>query len=89
VELFAREGAKILIADIDDAAGEELADKLGGAALYQHTDVSNREQIEVLINRAIADFGGLNIMFNNAGIACAAFLTSSMIRWRISIASSA
>ena len=73
VELFAREGAKILIADIDDAAGEELADKLGGAALYQHTDVSNREQIEVLINRAIADFGGLNIMFNNAGIACAAF----------------
>jgi NAD(P)-dependent dehydrogenase (short-subunit alcohol dehydrogenase family) len=73
VELFAREGARVVIADIDDSAGAALAERIGGAALYQRTDVSDREQINALIDRAVADFGGMDIMFNNAGIACTAF----------------
>lgn len=73
VELFAREGAKILIADIDDDAGAALAEKIGAHALYQRTDVSQRDQVQALVDRAVADFAGLHIMFNNAGIACAAF----------------
>ncbi|GAA0304143.1 SDR family oxidoreductase [Sphingomonas oligophenolica] len=72
VQLFAREGARVLIADLNDAAGEGLADSIGNAALYQRTDVSQREQVEALIDRAVADFGRLDVMFNNAGIACAA-----------------
>jgi NAD(P)-dependent dehydrogenase (short-subunit alcohol dehydrogenase family) len=72
-ELFVAEGAKVLIADIDDAKGEELAATLGANALYQHTDVSEREQVQALVDRAVRDFGALHIMFNNAGISCVAF----------------
>lgn len=73
VALFAREGAKVLIADISDDAGEELSNRIGAAALYQHADVSNKEQLTALVARAVAEFGRLDIMFNNAGIACTAF----------------
>jgi NAD(P)-dependent dehydrogenase (short-subunit alcohol dehydrogenase family) len=73
VELFVAEGAKVVIADIDDAKGEALADELGAATIYQHTDVSERAQIKALINRAISQFGGLDIMFNNAGMSSAPF----------------
>jgi NAD(P)-dependent dehydrogenase (short-subunit alcohol dehydrogenase family) len=72
-ELFVAEGAKVLIADIDDAKGEELAANLGANALYQHTDVGEREQVQALVDRAVRDFGALHIMFNNAGISCVAF----------------
>ena len=72
-ELFVAEGAKVLIADIDDPKGEELAESLGANALYQHCDVGEREQIQALVDRAVKDFGALHIMFNNAGMSCAAF----------------
>lgn len=72
VELFVAEGAKVVIADIDDAGGEELANTLGPSAIYQRTDVADRDQIKALVERAVKDFGGLHVMFNNAGISCAA-----------------
>lgn len=73
VELFVAEGARVLIADIDDAAGEALAAALGPAAAYRHCDVSSREQVQGIVDAAVAQFGGLDIMFNNAGMSCAAF----------------
>lgn len=72
-QLFAAEGARVVVADVDDAAGEALASELGGDALFCRTDVSSREDVERLVATALESFGRLDVMFNNAGIACAAF----------------
>jgi NAD(P)-dependent dehydrogenase (short-subunit alcohol dehydrogenase family) len=72
VELFVREGANVVIADLDTARGEELAAKLGGACLFKRTDVSNADEVQALIEFAVARFGALHVMFNNAGIGGAA-----------------
>ena len=72
VQLFVAEGATVIIADVDVAKGEALAARLGPAAIFQRTDVAEREQVQAIVDRAVADFGRLDIMFNNAGIACAA-----------------
>lgn len=68
VELFAAEGAKVVIADVDAARGEELAAGLGENAVFRKTDVSKREEVQALVDLAVSRFGGLHIMFNNAGI---------------------
>lgn len=72
-ELFAAEGARVLVADVNDEAGEALARELGEAAAYRHTDVGKKAEVEALVAEAVARFGRLDIMFNNAGISCAAF----------------
>jgi len=69
--LFAREGAKVVVGDVDDAAGGALIDeaKAGGLAIaFQRTDVSSEEQVAALVARAETDFGKLDTIFNNAGI---------------------
>ncbi|AXQ30693.1 SDR family oxidoreductase [Solimonas sp. K1W22B-7] len=68
-ELFVAEGARVVIADIDAAQGEALVAQLGEAALFQRTDVSNPDEVRALIDLAVSHFGGLHVMFNNAGIA--------------------
>jgi NAD(P)-dependent dehydrogenase (short-subunit alcohol dehydrogenase family) len=73
VELFVAEGARVVIADVDTERGEELAAGLGGAALYKHTDVSNGSELQALVDTTVARFGGLDIMFNNAGISGAQY----------------
>lgn len=73
VELFVREGAKVVIADVDVAAGEQLAASLGGQALFRRTDVAIADEVQELVDVAVESFGGLDIMFNNAGISCAMF----------------
>ena len=67
-ELFVQEGAKVVIADVDADRGEELAAQLGDAALFRKTDVSNAQDIQALVDFAVDRFGGLHVMFNNAGI---------------------
>ncbi|MFA5939530.1 MAG: SDR family oxidoreductase [Sinimarinibacterium sp.] len=67
-ELFVAEGAKVVIADVDDAQGEALAARLGASALFKRTDVSSKDEVQALVDFAVARFGGLHIMFNNAGI---------------------
>lgn len=73
VELFVREGARVVIADINDEQGESLARELGDAAFYQRVDVSKAEQMQTLVDIAVERFGGLDIMFNNAGISGAQY----------------
>jgi NAD(P)-dependent dehydrogenase (short-subunit alcohol dehydrogenase family) len=73
VELFVAEGAKVIIADVADATGEELATSLGDSAVYSHTDVSSHDDMQAVVDLAVSRFGGLDIMFNNAGVSCAAF----------------
>jgi NAD(P)-dependent dehydrogenase (short-subunit alcohol dehydrogenase family) len=67
-ERFAAEGARVVIADVDQARGEAIAQKLGSSASFKKTDTSNAEQIAALVDHAVRTFGGLHIMVNNAGI---------------------
>jgi len=73
IELFAAEGAKVVIADIADEAGEALARDIGANAWYRRSDVSQRADVEALVAQTVERFGRLDIMFNNAGIPCGAF----------------
>jgi NAD(P)-dependent dehydrogenase (short-subunit alcohol dehydrogenase family) len=73
VELFAQEGAKVVIADVDAARGEEVAARVGPAAAFKRTDVSDADQVQELVDFAVARFGGLHVMFNNAGVSDGAY----------------
>jgi NAD(P)-dependent dehydrogenase (short-subunit alcohol dehydrogenase family) len=73
VELFIAEGAKVVLADVDARQGEELAAHYGAAAAFKLTDVSNADDVKALVAFAISHFGGLHIMFNNAGISGAQY----------------
>lgn len=72
-ELFVKEGAKVVIADVNAEAGEALAAQLGNSAVFKRTDVSSMDEVKALVDFAITQFGGLNIMFNNAGISGATY----------------
>ncbi|MEH7438498.1 glucose 1-dehydrogenase [Neobacillus drentensis] len=68
---FAKEGATVAVADINSIMGEEtvsLIKEAGGEAIFVKTDVADSEQIKQLIQITSNTFGGLHIMFNNAGI---------------------
>ena len=70
-KLFASEGAKVLVVDVNDSEGEQTAAAIresGGEALYQHADVSSSAETEAMIRKAEEKFGALHIIFNNAGI---------------------
>ena len=67
VERFVAEGARVFVGDIDDAAGQALGARYGGEVAYQHCDVLQEAQIEALMAACVARFGGLDILFNNAG----------------------
>jgi NAD(P)-dependent dehydrogenase (short-subunit alcohol dehydrogenase family) len=68
VRLFVNEGCKVVIADRSIEAGMRLAENLGSSALYQRTDVTEEDDIRNAVERAVASFGRLDCMFNNAGI---------------------
>ncbi len=67
-ELFVAEGANVVAADINEEAVFALASELGESARFMRTDVANAEETAALVAYAVAEFGGLDIMFNNAGI---------------------
>lgn len=67
-ELFVAEGAKVVVADVNAEQGEDVARQLGEAAVFQRTDVSDADQVQALVDLSVAHFGGLHVMFNNAGI---------------------
>jgi 3-oxoacyl-[acyl-carrier protein] reductase len=67
-ERFVNEGAAVLVSDTRVAPGEELVKKIrdgGGRAVFQSADVSSEDAIKALVDRAIGEFGRLDIMFNN------------------------
>ncbi len=67
-EAFAREGARVVVTDVDEAAGRALADALGSAALWQPLDVREESHWQAAIGDALARFGRLDVLVNNAGI---------------------
>ena len=69
--LFAREGARVVVVDVNDGAGEAVAEQIreaGGQAVYVHADISKSAEAEAMIRAAEASFGRLDVLFNNAGI---------------------
>jgi NAD(P)-dependent dehydrogenase (short-subunit alcohol dehydrogenase family) len=68
--LFAREGAKVLVAEIASADGQATAAAIkaaGGDARFVATDVTRPEQVEAAVKAAVDTFGGLHVLYNNAG----------------------
>jgi len=66
--LFVEQGARVLIADIQDDRGQRLAEELGSSATYLHTDVTQEADVKAAVDGALQAFGRLDCMFNNAGI---------------------
>ncbi len=70
-QMFANEGAKVVVADRNVPAGQEtvsLVGEQGGDAIFVQTDVSKAEQVESMVDQAVAAFGKLDVLVNNAGI---------------------
>ncbi len=68
---FAREGAKVAVADIDVKNGEQTVDmikKAGGEALFIKTDVSRAADVEAMVSKTVETYGGLDCAHNNVGI---------------------
>jgi NAD(P)-dependent dehydrogenase (short-subunit alcohol dehydrogenase family) len=66
-ELFVREGAKVLCADMSGQQ-DELAESLGSVSRALHVDVTSAEDVARMVDTAVAEFGRLDVLFNNAGI---------------------
>jgi len=69
--LFAREGAAVLVVDVNDPGGHEtvaMVKQAGGRAAYYHADISKAGDCQAMVAQAEQAFGKLNVLFNNAGI---------------------
>ena len=69
--LFASEGASVVLTDVADDAGEAVAAEIetsGGQALYVHSDASDEADAEAMVKAAVDRFGGLHVLYNNAGV---------------------
>ncbi len=68
---FAQEGAAVVVGDLNAQGGEETVaecKKAGGRAVFQRLDVTSETDIKGAVARAVAEFGKLNVIFNNAGL---------------------
>jgi 3-oxoacyl-[acyl-carrier protein] reductase len=66
-ETFAREGAKVVLADINGEGARAAAQAIGAPAIHVAADVSRRADVEAMVGAAVTAFGGLDIVVNNAG----------------------
>jgi 3alpha(or 20beta)-hydroxysteroid dehydrogenase len=66
--LFVAEGARVVIGDVLDDLGKELADSLGEAAIYRHLDVSSEDDWKAVVDETVETLGGVDVLVNNAGI---------------------
>lgn len=68
VDRFIAEGARCVIADIQEEAGTAFAKQFGDKAIFVKTDVANENEVEAVVAAAVTHFGRIDCMFNNAGI---------------------
>ncbi len=69
--LFAREGAKVVVADLDPKTGEEVAGEInnsGGEALFVSVNVADEAQVQRMVQATVERFGAVHVLYNNAGI---------------------
>jgi NAD(P)-dependent dehydrogenase (short-subunit alcohol dehydrogenase family) len=74
-ELFAREGAKVVVAEVTEEAGQDTArtvTEAGGQATFVRADVSNEAEARAMVDHAMTTFGRVDVLYNNAGIMPAA-----------------
>src|SRR5438270_723028 len=86
--LFAEEGAKVVIADLDQAAGEKTVariESLEANAVFVHTDVSDENAVRRVCDRAVERFGKLNILVNNAATFVLKGIEASVEDWERSL----
>lgn len=76
---FAARGARVMVADLDGEGAEKVAREIGGCAFV--CDVGSEDSIRALIDQTIEEFGGIDVMFSNAGIAPVCDLESSAELW--------
>lgn len=69
-ELFVKEGAKVLVADRDAPLAHAVAARLGDRAHACVADVSKATEVQAMVETCVARFGGLDVLFNNAGFGC-------------------
>jgi 3alpha(or 20beta)-hydroxysteroid dehydrogenase len=74
-EVFAANGAKVIIADVDENRGNALADRLGDQAVFVRLDVTNTESWSNAVAAGAAAFGSINVLVNNAGVSGSATKT--------------
>ena len=67
VRLFAEQGARVVIGDMQEELGFKLASELGRHVVFQRTEVSREDEVRTLVDRADKEFGRLDCIFNNAG----------------------
>ena len=67
-ELFASEGARVVLTDVNDEAGGETASAIGEAAHFVHADVSKEADAASMVRAAVERFGRLDVLYNNAGV---------------------
>jgi NAD(P)-dependent dehydrogenase (short-subunit alcohol dehydrogenase family) len=70
-ELFAREGAQVMLADVQDELGRKVTERIrdaGGSAQYIHCDVAAGEDVAGMVRATVERFGRLDILYNNAGL---------------------
>ena len=80
---FASEGARVVVADLNEDEGSVLADELGGT--YVHVDVASEASVQAMYATVVATYGGVDILFNNAGISPPdddSILTTELDAWR-------
>jgi 3-oxoacyl-[acyl-carrier protein] reductase len=65
---FAKEGAKVVLCDVDLEAGQALAEELGNGAVCYKVDVTNREAVQEWVDDVVEKYGRIDVLVNNAGI---------------------
>lgn len=68
VKRFVAEGASVVVADINDRDGSELASRFDGKAHFVHCDVTSEDAIKALIEKTVSFLGGLDVLVSNAGL---------------------
>ena len=74
---LASEGARVVLADVDEEAAGGVADEIDGETLIHKTDVTRNEDVETLVGRTVSEWGGLDVMVNNAGVGVAGTATTT------------
>ena len=74
---LAAEGARVVLADLDEGAAKAVAAEMEGGAVVHRTDVARDGDVEALVGRAVSEWGGLDVMVNNAGVGVAGTAVST------------
>ena len=65
---LAREGARVIVADLNEEAGQAVVSEIGDSAVFMHLDVTSEDNWQQVVADTVAQFGGLHILVNNAGL---------------------